>query len=96
MGLAIAPASRIFSRVPLPIRNGTTQTVAFAISSRMSATVPENSKPGTSANRRRNGSVGPRPATRKRADGARRRSAGRISATKNSTASRFGCQSIPP
>ena len=96
MGLAIAPASRILSRVPLPIRSGTTQTVAFAISSRMSATVPVNSRPSIPANRRRNDSAGLRPATRKRADGTRRRSHGRISAAKNSTASRFGCQSMPP
>ena len=77
-----AKASRIFRRLPPPIRKGTTTTVARARCGRTSSTSPTNSTPGNSESFRFNHSGGRRPTTRRIASGLLTWINGRISRVK--------------
>ena len=90
----MAMASKILRRVPLPLRNGTTQTAPRSRKGRMSSTVPVTctlSDPSA-----RSFADGRRPTAQNCASGTARRTSGSTCATKYSTASSFGSQSIEP
>src|SRR5581483_4911 len=93
--LPIAIASKIFNRVPPPIRSGTTYTAAASIYGRTSSTRPVTSIAASSASFFTAG-VGARPTIVKRTSGSSPRTSGRISRAKNCMASSFGSQSIEP
>ena len=82
-------ASRIFRRVPPPLRSGTSTTDAPASSTRMSATGERTSTPAASSSARTSGSTS-RPATTIRTPGTRRRRAVAISRAIHCAAATLG------
>jgi len=92
--LPIAIASKIFSRVPPPMRSGTMYTAASLMYGRTSSTVPVTLIP--SAASARTAGVGARPTIDSDTRGSCSRISGRISAQKYFIASSFGSQSMEP